>query len=157
MRMCAIAWKNGQNTSHVSNKYGYFYHVFTKNCFVLCLATPMGVLPMLEWDGELLIQSNSIARFLAKHLTPNLLGTTYLEQARTDMAADCIQDFYANYDALHHKWMAGNKEEHEREMVDNLIPTFLSKFEKFFFKDGRNFVAGDKVNTISSKLDQLLH
>jgi glutathione S-transferase len=53
--------------------------------------TPFGQVPLLEYDGQLLSQSISIARFLAKKT--GLHGKDDLEQARADMIVDYVTDF----------------------------------------------------------------
>ena len=51
---------------------------------------PMGQLPVLEFDGQVLCQSLTIARFLAKEF--GLAGKTNLEQAQADMVIDTGND-----------------------------------------------------------------
>jgi glutathione S-transferase len=56
----------------------------------LSIATPFGQVPILEVDGRVLAQSNTIARYLArKH---GLAGKGEWEQAQADMYADNIND-----------------------------------------------------------------
>ncbi len=58
--------------------------------FISCSATPFGQVPILEVDGQVLAQSNAIARYLArKH---GLAGKDEWEQAQADMYADNIHD-----------------------------------------------------------------
>ena len=52
---------------------------------------PFGQLPALDYDGKILTQSVSIARFLAKEY--GLAGRTSWEAARADMLVDCTVDF----------------------------------------------------------------
>eukprot|EP00058_Branchiostoma_floridae_P024825 XP_002610315.1 hypothetical protein BRAFLDRAFT_84048 [Branchiostoma floridae] len=52
--------------------------------------TPMGQVPILEVDGTMLCQSNSIARYVAK--VAGLAGKTPMEQARVDMIMDVMDD-----------------------------------------------------------------
>ena len=51
---------------------------------------PLGVMPVLEYDGEVLSQSKTIARFLAKEF--GIAGKTNLEQAKADMIVDMVTD-----------------------------------------------------------------
>ncbi len=51
---------------------------------------PLGVVPVLEYDGTKLSQSKTIARFLAKEF--GIAGKTNLEQAQADMIVDCVVD-----------------------------------------------------------------
>ena len=54
--------------------------------------TPAGQLPVMEIDGIQIIQSLSIARFLANKF--NLAGATVIEKAQADMVVECTKDFY---------------------------------------------------------------
>jgi glutathione S-transferase len=51
---------------------------------------PLGQLPALEYDGAVLSQSLTIARFLAKEF--GLAGKNNLEQAQADMIIDAGND-----------------------------------------------------------------
>lgn len=52
--------------------------------------TPFGQVPVLEVDGQVLAQSNTIARYLARKY--GLAGKNDWEQALADMYADNIND-----------------------------------------------------------------
>merc|ERR1711981_1090359 len=52
--------------------------------------TPLGTLPILEYNGEKLCQSISIARFLAKQY--GIAGKNNMEQAKAVMIVDTIVD-----------------------------------------------------------------
>ena len=54
-------------------------------------AIPWGQLPALEYDGKMLVQSISIARFVAREF--GLAGKNNLEAAQADMLVDCMSDF----------------------------------------------------------------
>ena len=51
---------------------------------------PLNVIPVLYYDGEILSQSKTIARFLAKEF--KIAGKTNLQQAKADMIVDCVTD-----------------------------------------------------------------
>ena len=53
---------------------------------------PYGQLPILEYNGEVLCQSITIARFLAKEF--GLAGDTSLESAQADEVVDSITDIF---------------------------------------------------------------
>ena len=53
---------------------------------------PYGQLPILEYNGEVLCQSITIARFLAKQF--GLAGNTSLESAQADEVVDSITDIF---------------------------------------------------------------
>ena len=52
--------------------------------------TPLGTLPVLEYNGNKLTQSITIARFLAKEV--GIVGKNNMEQAKADMVVDTIVD-----------------------------------------------------------------
>jgi len=52
--------------------------------------TPLGTLPVLEYNGKKLSQSITIARFLAKEC--GIVGKNHMEQAMADMVVDTIVD-----------------------------------------------------------------
>ncbi len=58
--------------------------------FFLFTAMPLGQVPALEFDGVVISQSLTIARFLAKEF--GLAGKTNLEQAQADMINDAGND-----------------------------------------------------------------
>lgn len=71
------------------------YASLNLNFLVLCVmfkytVTPFGHVPILEVDGQVLAQSNTIARYLAKK--HGLAGKDDWEQALTDMYAENIHD-----------------------------------------------------------------
>ena len=51
---------------------------------------PLNVMPVLEYDGETISQSKTIARFLAKEV--GIDGKNHVEQAKADMIVDCVKD-----------------------------------------------------------------
>ena len=51
---------------------------------------PLNVIPVLNFNGEILSQSKTIARFLAKEF--EVAGKTNLQQAKADMIVDCVTD-----------------------------------------------------------------
>ena len=56
----------------------------------MVLEFPFHQVPVLEADGKILAQSNSIARYLAKQF--GIAGKDDWEQAQADMYVDCISD-----------------------------------------------------------------
>ena len=58
------------------------------------LDMPFKQIPVLEVDGvNLLAQSNTIARYLARQL--KLAGQNEWEQSQSDMFIDCVYDLHA--------------------------------------------------------------
>lgn len=68
-------------------KFEIFKFSFSLKCKT---ATPFGHVPILEVDGRVLAQSNTIARYLAKK--HGLAGQDEWEEALADMYADNIHD-----------------------------------------------------------------
>ena len=57
---------------------------------MFCSEMPFGMLPVLEIDGKLVGQSNSIARYLAKRY--GLAGRDEWESLQCDMLVDTLSD-----------------------------------------------------------------
>lgn len=57
---------------------------------VILLATPLGQMPLLEFDGNLLYQNTSIARYLG-HIV-GLAGSDPLENWAIDSVVDALTD-----------------------------------------------------------------
>ncbi|XP_070543838.1 glutathione S-transferase 1-like [Ptychodera flava] len=51
---------------------------------------PFGQMPVLEVDGEVIAQSQAIARYLANEF--ELAGKTNLDKAKVDMVVDALED-----------------------------------------------------------------
>ena len=64
--------------------------IFIPFCF-FSADTPLGKIPVLEYDGAVLSESLTIARFLAKEF--GLAGKDNLAQAQADMTMDAANDF----------------------------------------------------------------
>jgi glutathione S-transferase len=111
----------------------------------LILGLPFQAVPLLEWDGLQLAQSTAIANFVARQAAPLLLGMTLEEQAWSDMAVAYAQDIFVGIPPRYIKIMDGKKEEVQKEMVESWLPSIGKKIEAIFLKDGKSFVAGDKV------------
>lgn len=60
--------------------------------FLLLAATPWGQVPILEVDGEVLAQSNTIARFLGRKF--QLCGESDWEAAKCDEYVDATNDLF---------------------------------------------------------------
>ena len=104
----------------------------------------MGVLPMLEYDGMVLCQSFTIARFLAKKA--GLAGESPEEEAKCDMIVDLVLDYY---NALRKVFFAGDDEEIKKAVALKVfaedVPKFLDIAEKLLGDAGGNFFVGDKL------------
>lgn len=88
--------------------------------------TPFGCLPMLSIDDVTICQSLAIARYLAKEF--GLAGKTSLEQARTDMIVECVEDMLAPIMPAYRE----QNPEKKLEMQINYekeLPCFMRKME----------------------------
>ena len=99
--------------------------------------TPWGQVPLLSWDGEVIAQSMSCARFLAREF--NLAGRTSMEMAQVDEIIDVIQDLLnAWYSLYHAKDTAGQK-----KFLETNIPTGMGQLEKKLESRGGQFMVGN--------------
>ena len=64
-------------------------------------------MPVLEYDGETISQSKTIARFLAKEV--GIDGKTHVEQAKADMIVDCVKDIEDGMVIFIVKWLWSQK------------------------------------------------
>lgn len=61
-----------------------------RQCYRLPIEMPFGQVPVLEVDGKMIAQSNTICRYLArKH---GLAGKDEIEIARAEAYVDCMSD-----------------------------------------------------------------
>ena len=58
----------------------------------ICVGTPFGQMPLLEFEGQVYAQSLAIARFLAKKY--DLYGDTPEAQLKADMVVDYVAEFF---------------------------------------------------------------
>ena len=72
--------------------YIFIFIIYTEDMASLRPSLPYGQLPILEYNGEVLCQSITIARFLAKQF--GLAGDTSLESALADEVVDSITDIF---------------------------------------------------------------
>jgi len=104
---------------------------------------PLGFMPVLEYDGEVISQSKTIARFLAKKF--GIAGKTNLEQAKADMIVDCVTDI----EIARYKWVFApdptakqtGKEAFEKET----LPKFLSQMLDIFQQGKGTFMVGEEL------------
>ena len=99
-------------------------------------------MPVLNWDGEEVGQSITIARFAAKKVGIN--GKDDLEQARADAIVDQYVDCLAGLISLFFA-KPDNKEARGKDMFENKFPHFLKVVEKQLQKNGGTWTVGDKV------------
>jgi len=102
--------------------------------------TPWGQMPLLMWNGNLICQSMTICRFLAREF--KIAGNTSLEMAQVDEIIDVIQDvILANYKV----WYQGAKKEALVNLTENVFPTALAQLEKRLSERGGQFMVGNSL------------
>ena len=84
-------------------------------------------MPVLEYDGETISQSKTIARFLAKEV--GIDGKTHVEQAKADMIVDCVKDIEDGMVIFIIKWLWSQKSNKADMQWSNhrMLLIFLSK------------------------------
>jgi glutathione S-transferase len=107
---------------------------------------PFKQIPLFEFDGNTLVQSLTIARFLARKY--KLAGKTELEQARADLVVDCIEDslkpvpvfFRFEQDPV-------KKAELKKKYLEEQLPQFLQQLEALLVsnKGGDGYFVGDEL------------
>eukprot|EP00058_Branchiostoma_floridae_P022605 XP_002608095.1 hypothetical protein BRAFLDRAFT_91427 [Branchiostoma floridae] len=102
--------------------------------------TPMGQVPILEVDGTMLCQSNSIARYVAKQA--GLAGKTPLEQARVDMIMDGMEEMGSKGYAAYFEKNEDIKAERTKEYEDTFLPQFFTFLNKLVGDSG-HFVGSE--------------
>ncbi|XP_019644617.1 PREDICTED: hematopoietic prostaglandin D synthase-like [Branchiostoma belcheri] len=102
--------------------------------------TPMGQVPILEVDGTMLCQSNSIARYVAK--VAGLAGKTPLDQARVDMIMDGMEDVGKKGNATHWEKDEEKKAEKKKEYEETFLPQFYTCLNKLVGDSG-HFVGNE--------------
>ena len=103
---------------------------------------PFGKAPVLEVDGELLAQSTTIARYLARQF--GIAGKTEWDMALADMYIECIADFVVAYTPLYYEQDAGKLKQLEDKFVDEVC-SYLEKIEIRLEKNGSGFLVGPEV------------
>lgn len=106
--------------------------------------TPFGQLPVLRVDGHEICQSHTIARYLAREF--GLAGKTSLEQARTDMVVECIDDMMRTIMPAFREKNEAKKNAMRRTYADEL-PVFMGMMEKLLISNngGDEYFVGDEM------------
>nr|QST14965.1 GSTsigma1f protein [Diaphanosoma celebensis] len=104
---------------------------------------PFHQVPVLEADGKVLAQSNSIARYLAKQF--GIAGKDDWEQAQADMYVDCISDLMT---AIHKVIMETDAKKRAfmtEEYLSNTIAPHVQIIEKHLEKTGSGYMVGTEI------------
>jgi len=107
--------------------------------------SPTGVLPVLEFDGEVLTESKAILSFVAKEF--NLAPEGNFQQAQADMLALMIGDLENMLSAASASNDPEKKEKALKTASEEAIPGKCAYFEKFLLANSKQgFFIGDKVS-----------
>ncbi|XP_072014620.1 glutathione S-transferase P-like [Amphiura filiformis] len=111
-----------------------------------------GQCPVFYVDGETLVQSNTILRYLGKQC--GLYGSTDMEAAYIDMLNDGVEDAYSRY----LKMIYNDYENGKDDYVTKVLPTWLASFEKWLATkaDGKAFLMGEKISYVDYNFFQFL-
>jgi len=103
-----------------------------------------GQLPVLTFDGgKQMSQSVAICEFLAKrfNLTPN----DPIDQARCLEMVLHVQECRTKWAPYYLEADPAKREEIRKDMIANLFPTFLGKFNDVVTANGGNYIVGNTV------------
>lgn len=106
-------------------------------------STPMGQLPILEYDGVVLAQSCAIAKFLAKKT--NLAPKSDLDEARADMIIDFIKDGQVRIAMAWHR-TGEERVEAAKKLFTVDMPEFFKIAERLLKQNGGKYFAGDSLS-----------
>jgi len=105
--------------------------------------TPMGQVPILEYDGDVFCQSTTIARFLARKY--NLAGKNDIAAAEADQAVDALNDIFSHFVAWRKESDETKKNEMMKVLTEETIPAWLQMMEKYLTSKGGKYLAGDEL------------
>uniref|UniRef100_A0A914P3U4 glutathione transferase n=1 Tax=Panagrolaimus davidi TaxID=227884 RepID=A0A914P3U4_9BILA len=103
--------------------------------------TPAGKVPILEFDGNYLVESAAICRYLArKH---GLAGKGDLEEAKVDAIVDQNKDFHflvAQWIRVKYGMENGNEKEMKEKIVIPQSEIYLPLYQKYLKESGSGFL-----------------
>ncbi|CAF1034213.1 unnamed protein product [Rotaria sp. Silwood1] len=110
--------------------------------------TPLGQIPVLEFDGVKLPQSMAIARFLAKQF--QLAGKDNFEQAKVDAVADTLSDVVAAFVPIRREQDEAKKPELIKKFQTEELPKHLKNLEVLgkLYGNGGHFFVGNHLTWV---------
>jgi len=107
--------------------------------------TPLGHIPVLEFNGTQLPQSLTIARFLAKQF--NLAGKDNFEQAKANAVVDTISEIFAAFLSTRAGENETKKQELANKFLAETLPKHLQQLEVLskLYSDGGPFFVGNNL------------
>ncbi|GJQ67272.1 hypothetical protein Trydic_g15972 [Trypoxylus dichotomus] len=104
--------------------------------------TPFGQLPIYEENGNVMYQSVSIARYVAKKV--KLVGDSNWEALEIDAIVDTVNDLRAKIGLYHYEQDEAIKESRKGPLFDETIPFYIEKLENIA-KDNNGHLATGKL------------
>jgi glutathione S-transferase len=107
--------------------------------------TPLGQIPVLEFDGVQLPQSLSIARFLAKQF--QLAGKDNFEQAKVDAVVDTIFDLLTKIVPIRLEKDEAKKQELAKKFLDEELSKHLQNLDNLskLYGHGTPYFVGNQL------------
>jgi len=105
--------------------------------------SPFGQVPILEVDGQVLAQSATITRYLARKF--KLTGKDEWEAAKCDEIGDAIKDFIQLWSPL---WREKDEEKRKQQIAEAVISSkerFVSKFNQMVEANGGKHIVGNSL------------
>uniref|UniRef100_A0AC35FJA4 Glutathione S-transferase n=1 Tax=Panagrolaimus sp. PS1159 TaxID=55785 RepID=A0AC35FJA4_9BILA len=119
--------------------------------------TKTGKLPILEYDGHIILESNAINRFLAKKY--NLAGKDEYEQALVDGIADIQKDFMYAVAPYYLAVMGrgpGNPDDLKKEHLDDSVARFFPMYANFLQESKSGFMAPSGLTWVDFVITEYL-
>ncbi len=111
--------------------------------------TPFGALPVLEADGKVLAQSNTINRYVGK--LANLYPSDPWQAALCDEAMDAVEDIGTQIESTFN--LPDDEKKRRREaLVAGPISLFLSRLEQRLLANGGKYFADDRLTVADLKV-----
>jgi len=105
--------------------------------------TVLGQLPILNWDGLELVQSNAIARFIAKKV--GLAGSTEEDFVHADMILEHCVDYLNAMIKMRFEKDAAAKQTLAETFLTKTLPNWLAGAEKMLKARGGKWYAGNQL------------
>uniref|UniRef100_A0AC34GAH4 Glutathione S-transferase n=1 Tax=Panagrolaimus sp. ES5 TaxID=591445 RepID=A0AC34GAH4_9BILA len=113
--------------------------------------TPIGKIPLLEFDGNFLVQSAAISRYLAKKF--GLAGKDDLEQAKVDAIVDENKDFKKAIPWLMVKYEDVNG---EKTKIVPEADVYLPLYKKYLQESGSGFLVKSGITFADFQVSEFL-
>lgn len=106
-------------------------------------STPFGQLPVLEVDGEVISQTNTINRYVGK--LAGLYPDDPLEAARCDEVMDALEDIGSKVSVTFRMSDEDEKRRTREELAEGPIPQYLKRLGEMLEARGGEYFAGGRL------------